>query len=243
MTRAVFVTGTDTGIGKTCASVALLHALRARGLRAVGMKPVAAGCDATPQGQRNDDALALAAASAFVPDYALVNPIALPDPTTPELAARLAATPIRLEPVLEAFATLAAAADVVVIEGAGGWLAPWSATLDQSALVRALSIPVLLVCGLRLGGISHARLSAQAIAADGCSLAGWIGNRIDPHQRHAAANLDILAGHLAAPCLGVLPWLAPGETVPRDALALDRLLHGSWQPAAAPAFPGGGLDQ
>lgn len=226
MTRAFFVTGTDTGIGKTVAACALLRALNARGLRAVGMKPVAAGCDPAPEGWRNDDALALAAAGAFRPGYAQLNPIALPDPTTPQLAAALAGEAIALEPILAAFHRLAAQADVVVVEGAGGWLSPWSATLDQSALARALDLPVVLVCGLRLGGISHARLSARAILDDGCRLAGWIGNRIDPHWRHPEANTALLDAHLHAPCLGVLPMLAPGEIPPVDALALDALLEG-----------------
>lgn len=225
MTRAFFITGTDTGIGKTVAACALLRAFNARGLRAVGMKPVAAGCDVTPHGWHNEDALALAAASAFQPGYAHVNPIALPDPTTPQLAASLAGETIALEPVLTAFHALAAQADAVVVEGAGGWLAPWSATLDQSALVRALDIPVVLVCGLRLGGISHARLSARAIAEDGCRLAGWIGNRIDPEWRHPEANTALLGAHLHAPCLGLLPMLAADAVPPVDALVLDALLE------------------
>ena len=224
MTRAFFITGTDTGIGKTVAACALLRAFTARGLRAVGMKPVAAGCDATPDGWRNEDGLALAAASAFQPDYAHLNPIALPEPTTPQLAATLAGESITLEPILAAFHALAAQADVVVIEGAGGWLAPWSETLDQSALVRALDVPVVLVAGLRLGGISHARLSARAITDDGCRLAGRIGNCIAPDWLHAQANTAVLKDHLSAPCLGFLPMLAPGETPPIDALVLDALL-------------------
>ena len=230
MTRAFFITGTDTGIGKTVAACALLRAFNARGLRAVGMKPVAAGCEPTPHGWRNEDALALAAASAFVPDYARLNPIALPDPTTPQLAATLANEAIALEPLLVAFHALAAQADVVVVEGAGGWLAPWSATLDQSALVRALDIPVVLVCGLRLGGISHARLSARAIIDDGCRLAGWNGNRIDPDWRHAEANTTLLQSHLSVPCLGLLPVLAAGEIPLADALMLDALLDARTTP-------------
>ena len=227
MTRAFFIAGTDTGIGKTVASCALLRALNARGLRAVGMKPVAAGCELTTQGWRNDDALALAAASAFPPEYAQLNPIALPEPTTPQLAATLAGEDIALESLIAAFHALAAQADVVVIEGAGGWLSPWSATLDQAALVKALDVPVILVCGLKLGGISHARLSARAIVEDGCRLAGWIGSRVDPHGQYAKANTAVLENHLLpTPCLGVLPYLAPGTALPADVLALDDLLQG-----------------
>lgn len=226
MTRAFFIAGTDTGIGKTIVSCALLRALNARGLRAVGMKPVAAGCEYTTHGWRNEDALALAAASAFEPEYAQLNPIALPEPTTPQLAATLAGEDVALEPLVAAFHALAAQADVVVIEGAGGWLSPWSDTLDQAALVKALDVPVILVCGLKLGGISHARLSARAILDDGCQLAGWIGNRVDPHWLHAPDNTSLLEHHLLpAPCLGVLPFLAAGAALPADVLALDALLQ------------------
>lgn len=224
MTRAFFITGTDTGIGKTVASLALIRALRARGLAAVGMKPVAAGAERCALGWRNDDARALQQASAGHPDYALVNPVCLPDATTPQLAASLAAEPIRLETLLGAYEQLAARADVVVIEGAGGWLSPWAATLDQSALVRTLGIPVILVCGLRLGGISHARLSARAVIADGCTLAGWIGNHLAPEPLHPEGNLAVLAGHLPAPCLGVLPQLSTRSETADGCLRLDLLL-------------------
>lgn len=224
MTRAFFITGTDTGIGKTVAACALLHALRARGLRALGMKPVASGCHRTAQGWRNDDALALAAAGSSSIDYALLNPIALPDPTTPQLAASLAGQPITLAPILAAFKALATQADVIVVEGAGGWLAPWSPHLDQADLVRALDLPVILVCGLRLGGISHARLTARAIQADGVRWAGWIGNPIDPQHRHPEQNLAILGQHLPGPCLGLLPRQPDAAPAPGHSLNLDALL-------------------
>src|SRR6476646_4103620 len=125
----LYVTGTDTGIGKTTVSCALLHALRARGLHAVGMKPVASGCERTPDGWRNDDALRLLAASEPRPDYALVNPYALPDPTAPEIAAREVGVDIALQPIEVAFDALAAQADCVLVEGVGGWASPLSADL------------------------------------------------------------------------------------------------------------------
>lgn len=225
MTHAFFVTGTDTGIGKTVASVALLHALRARGLRAVGMKPVASGCDATPGGLRNEDAVALQAASHPSPSYADVNPFAFVDPTTPELAATLDGGAVSLPPIEAAFARLRATADTVVVEGAGGWLAPWSPTLMQSDLVRALDLPVILVAGLRLGSISHAWLTARAIRAEGLRLAGWIGNAVDPDWRHPDANLAILARGLDAPCLGLLPHGTTADAPPAaSTLDLDALL-------------------
>ena len=200
-----FVTGTDTGVGKTAASVALLHALRAEGRAAVGMKPVASGCERTPQGWRNEDALALQAASAPSHPYDLHNPYALPEATAPQLAARRAGVAVSLSRLVQAHAQLAASADVVVVEGAGGWLAPLADGLEQSALARALELPVLLVVGVRLGCLSHARLSERAIAADGLRLAGWIGNAIDAGFADADAYRGLLDDALQAPCLGWLP--------------------------------------
>lgn len=201
----LYVTGTDTGAGKTLASCALLHALRARGLRAVGMKPVASGCGNTGAGWRNADALALQAASDPRPDYADLNPFALPEPLAPELAARAAGVEVGPAPILAAFARLQAQADAVVVEGVGGWAAPLSATLDQRDLVRALHLPVVLVVGMRLGCLNHARLTADAIAADGCGLVGWIASEVDPEMACREENLALLSARLPAPCLGRLP--------------------------------------
>ena len=204
--RGFYVTGTDTGIGKTVASTALLHALRARGLRAVGMKPVASGCERIDGAWRNEDATALQDASDPRPDYADINPYALPAATAPELAARQAGIEIALAPIVDAHRRLALQADIVVVEGVGGWAAPLSAQLDQRDVVRALGVPVIVVVGLRLGCINHARLAAQAIAADGATLVGWIGNDIDPALAQADAYFDLLRPRLAAPCLGRLPF-------------------------------------
>ena len=206
--RGVFVTGTDTGIGKTLSSGALLHALRARGLRAAGMKPVASGCQRIDGAWRNEDALALQAAGEPGIAYADINPFALEHPLAPELAARDAGTEVALAPILAAHARLAAAVDALVVEGVGGWAAPLSATLMQADLVRALRLPVVLVVGLRLGCLNHAILSARAIAADGCRLAGWIGSGVDPAMLRIDENRALLAARLPAPCLGWLPWQA-----------------------------------
>ena len=200
----VFITGTDTGIGKTYASVALLHALRGAGLRAVGMKPVASGCMATAEGLRNEDALALQSASSGSPDYADVNPLAYAAAVSPHLAAAAEGRRVELAPVQAAYARLVARADVVVVEGVGGWLAPLSDTLVAGDLARVLGLPVILVVGLRLGCLNHALLSARAIRADGCELLGWIGNRIDPDMLEPDGNLDTLRARLPAPCLGVI---------------------------------------
>ncbi len=208
MTFACYITGTDTGIGKTVASTALLHALRMRGLRAVGMKPVASGCERIDGAWRNEDAIALQDASDPRPDYAHVNPYALPAATAPELAAREVGIEVALPPIVDAYRALAAQADAVVVEGVGGWAAPLSVQLDQRDLVHALDLPVIMVVGLRLGCINHARLTAQAIAADGAQLIGWIGNDVDPGLPQADAYFDLLRPRLAAPCLGRLPFLA-----------------------------------
>ncbi|MET7142052.1 dethiobiotin synthase [Xanthomonas sp. PPL139] len=203
---AFYVTGTDTGIGKTIASTALLHALRARGQRAVGMKPVASGCTREAEGWRNEDALALQEASAPRPRYDDLNPYALPLPLAPELAAADAGVQLELAPIAAAFERLRAQADVVVVEGVGGWAAPLSASLDQADLARALRLPVVLVVGLRLGCLNHARLSAAAIADDGLQCIGWIGNEIDPAMERIDDNMAMLRARLPMPCWGRLPY-------------------------------------
>ncbi len=205
MSRAVFIAGTDTGIGKTHVACALLHALRAAGHHACGMKPVASGCMETPAGLRNDDALALQAASSDAPAYALINPVALRDPLSPHLAAAHAGVSIALPPLRAAFEALSASHRRVVVEGVGGWLVPLAPGLFAADIAVQWKLPVLLVVGLRLGCLNHALLSARAIAADGCRLLGWIGNRIDPDMLAAEENLASLRALLPAPCLGVLP--------------------------------------
>jgi dethiobiotin synthetase len=205
----LFVTGTDTGVGKTLASAALLHALRARGTDAAGMKPLASGCEQTAEGWRNEDALALVAASAPRPSYADVNPYALPLPLAPEIAACRAGVEVRLEVLEAAYERLHNQSKIVVVEGVGGWLAPLSASLDQIDLVRLLRLPVVLVVGMRLGCINHARLTARAIAADGARLVGWIASHVDPEMQCQDENFDILRQRLDAPCWGRLPHM-PG---------------------------------
>ncbi len=214
---AFFVTGTDTGIGKTVTSTSLLQALRARGMRAVGMKPLASGCEATPEGWRNEDALALQAASLPRPDYALVNPYALPEPLAPEIAAAEAGVSIELAPLRTAFDQLRLLSDVVVVEGVGGWAAPLSATLDQADLARALDLPVVLVVGMRLGCLNHARLSAAAIAADGLQCVGWVANEVDPDMARRDENFALLTARLPMPCWGRIPYQPDADPATRAA--------------------------
>src|SRR6476469_122039 len=187
--HGLYVTGTDTGIGKT----------------------VASGCEATANGWRNEDALALLTASDPQPAYAALNPYALPLPLAPELAARDAGVRIDLPRILQAHARLRGLAAQVVVEGVGGWAAPLSATLTQAELVSALGIPVVLVVGLRLGCLNHAILSDRAIIADGCELLGWIGNAVDPDMQRRDDHRAMLDARLPAPCLGWLPHQATAD--------------------------------
>jgi dethiobiotin synthetase len=202
---SLYVTGTDTGIGKTLASCALLHALRGHGLRAAGMKPVASGCERIDGEWRNADALALQAAGEPGIAYADINPFALEHPLAPELAARDAGVEVSLLPILASHARLSDHADALIIEGVGGWAAPLSASLMQADLVRMLRLPVLLVVGLRLGCLNHALLSARAIAVDGAHLAGWIASHVDPDMERVEDNIAMLRARMPAPCWGVLP--------------------------------------
>ncbi|TAN05877.1 MAG: dethiobiotin synthase [Rhodanobacteraceae bacterium] len=204
--RGVFVTGTDTGIGKTWAACTLLHALRAAGLRATGMKPVASGCAETPEGLRSDDALALIAASDPQPErYEDCNPFAFAPAASPHIAAAEAGHEINLQAIEDAYDTLGMLhGDAIVVEGVGGWLAPLTNAMRASAIPRQLGTPVILVVGLRPGCLSHAQLTVKSIRSNDCELLGWIGNRIDPGFLYPKENLATLHQVLAAPCLGVI---------------------------------------
>lgn len=224
-TNAVFIAGTDTGIGKTHASCALIHALRSAGYSVCGMKPVASGCSQTPDGLRNDDALALQASGsdAALP-YELINPVALRDPLSPHLAALHDGVRITLKPARAAFEQLCTDHQRVVVEGIGGWMVPLAPGLLASHIAREWELPVILVVGLRLGCLNHALLSARAILADGCRLAGWVGNGIDPDMEAVTENLDTLRELLPAPCLGVLPHdLPPAQAAERLGAAVTAL--------------------
>jgi dethiobiotin synthetase len=205
MNPGYYVTGTDTGVGKTLVSVALLQALRDSGKSAVGMKPVASGCSDGGPGWRNEDALALQSASRPEPDYALVNPFALPSATAPQIAAAAAGVAVSSGPILAAFERLAKTADAVVVEGVGGWMAPLADDLQQAQLARALGLPVILVVGIKLGCLNHALLSERAIVDDGVQLAGWIGNAVDPTLAFSEEYIALLQRSLKVPCLGLLP--------------------------------------
>jgi dethiobiotin synthetase len=211
-----FIAGTDTGVGKTLVSVALTRALVARGLRVAVMKPVAAGAIDTPQGPRNDDALELLAASNVPAQYDDVNPCLLATPASPHLAARDAGISIRIDPILRAQRKLAAEADYLVVEGAGGWHAPISAVDTMGDLAEKIALPVVLVVGLRLGCLNHALLTREAIRSQGLPFAEWIANKMRTEMPLADANIDTLASRFGASPLGTVPSgnLGAGEAIP-----------------------------
>lgn len=222
-----FVTGTDTGVGKTLVSTALVRRLRERGLAVAGMKPVASGCAVTPDGLRNEDALALQAEASRVWHYDLVNPCAYEPAIAPHLAAAAAGRPIDLASIERNFATLRTESDAIVVEGAGGWRVPLSSRRGASTLADLavrLGLPVVLVVGLRLGCLNHALLTAEAIERCGLPLAGWVGSTIDPDFACLEDNVATLREWLAAPCLGVIPRLAlPSAATAAPYLDLDPL--------------------
>jgi dethiobiotin synthetase len=220
-----FITGTDTGVGKSRASAALLRALARGGQRAVGMKPVAAGAEPDAQGRwHNDDVDQLRAASNVRVPPELDNPYLLPDPVSPHIAARNAGVTIDVAWLAERCRALAAHADTVVVEGAGGFCVPLTDTLTGADLAQALQLPVILVVGLRLGCLNHALLTQEAIAARGLPLAGWIANQLDPQMPEVEANLAYLRSRIAAPLLACWPW-APQADASMLPLTLPALPH------------------
>lgn len=221
--RGFFVTGTDTGVGKTLVSAALTRALVARGLRAAVMKPVASGSDPTPAGPRNSDALTLMAAANVTAPYEVVNPYCFLPPISPHIAAREAGVNIDLALLRSRFDFLAAASECVIVEGAGGWLAPISDGATMAELAAALSLPVVLVVGLRLGCLNHALLTRESLAARGAVFAGWVANAVDPRFERAAENLATLTARLDAPLLARVPFLDRGSRAPDLCAAADKL--------------------
>lgn len=205
MSNGYFITGTDTEVGKTRVSLALLHKLQQQGLRVAGMKPVAAGCEETAAGLRNEDALALQAASSVALPYDTINPYAFAPPIAPHLAAQDAGVTIEIERILTAYHDIASQVDQVIVEGAGGWRVPLNDDQDMSDLAVAFGLPVVLVVDIRLGCINHALLSAQAIAARGLPLAGWIANHAHGDYERSADNIASIEARVGTPLLGVIP--------------------------------------
>jgi dethiobiotin synthetase len=212
MSAGVFVTGTDTGVGKTLACCALLYALRSRGMNPVPMKPIAAGADGIGGAACNGDTRALASASGpGAPALELITPVLLREPMAPHIAAAREGRTIEFAAVREAWARIAATGRFAVVEGVGGFKVPLGVGVDTVDLARLFSLPVVLVVGLRLGCLNHALLTAGAIDCAGLRLAGWIANAIDPAMTAAQENVVALAERLPAPLLGQLPFQSPPD--------------------------------
>ena len=212
MTVGYFVTGTDTEVGKTLVSSALLLHLRKQHARVVGMKPVAAGTVPMPHGDDNEDAVAMRACGSIRVPRELDNPYCLPLPMSPHLAARAAGVRIELPLLVERYRQLAAQADAVVVEGAGGFFVPLNERETGADLAQALQLPVLLVVGLRLGCLNHAMLTAEAIRARGLQLAGWVANRIDPQMASPDDNIAYLQERLGVPLWADVPRMASPQS-------------------------------
>lgn len=207
MTNGYFITGTDTDCGKTEITLGLMSALRQQGRSVLGMKPVASGARVTPDGLRNDDALRIQAACSFQIAYEQINPYAFEPPVAPHLAAAQTEQLIDCALIRARYGQLAAQADIVLVEGVGGWRVPLSTTESVSDMAVQLGLPVILVVGMRLGCINHALLTVESILSSGVELVGWIANAVDPQMLAQDDNSNTLVERISAPLLGSVPRL------------------------------------
>lgn len=224
-----FVTGTDTEIGKTMISAAILHQLVSKGVRACGMKPVAAGAELRDGRLHNDDADLLCEAGNVHLPANLTTPFMLRTPAAPHIAAAIDGVTIAPVPIIAAYAEIAAASDAVVVEGVGGFRVPLTDDFDTADLAAQLNLPVVLVVGMRLGCISHALLTVEAIIARNLVLAGWVANQIDPDMLYADENIAALAARIPAPLLGRVPFMDEPSHV-RAASYIDLAALPGWPP-------------
>lgn len=206
MTKAYFITGTDTGVGKTLIASALIYKFAQSGLKSVGMKPVAAGCELVSGRLISEDVTRLIAASNVMAPLAQINPYAFVPAIAPHIAAQQAGVEIELATIQKTYRALAECADVVIVEGAGGFCVPLGDNLNTADLAALLNIPIILVVGMRLGCLNHALLTVEAIEARGLRLAGWVANAIVGSMAMFDENLLSLKERIIAPCLGVVPW-------------------------------------
>ncbi len=210
--RGIFVTGTDTGVGKTWVSLGLMAALKAERLTVAAMKPVSAGCERTPEGLRNEDALLLMRQASVDHPYERINPAAFEPAIAPHIAAADVGERIDFSRIERAFKILAASADLCVVEGAGGWLVPLTRRKNFADLAVRLSLPVLLVVAIRLGCLNHALLTVESIQRRGLSLLGWVANQVSPDTPRARENIDALKARIPAPILATVAY-SPRPTV------------------------------
>ncbi|ANO33197.1 dethiobiotin synthase [Vibrio breoganii] len=207
MNKTIFVAGTDTDVGKTVVSRALLQAFNARGLSTIGFKPVAAGCEMTAEGARNSDALYLQSAASIELAYDEVNPVALMTPASPHIAAKIDDKPIDTASLSEKLHQHQKNADFVLVEGAGGWRVPIADDGYLSEWVADEKLPVILVVGVKLGCLSHAILTAEAIKNDGLEVVGWVANRVNPCEEHYRDIITFLESQIGAPKIGEIPYM------------------------------------
>ena len=210
--KGFFITGTDTGIGKTWSTVALMQAYKDIGMNVAGMKPVASGCEESEGRLKNEDALLIQSRCSAEYPYEIVNPYAFREPVAPHIAAEKVAATIEIKNIVKAYNFLCEQNDIVFVEGVGGWRVPLSGDLSICDMVVALEIPVVLVVGLRLGCINHALLTNQVIHSDNIPLAGWIVNSIDRDYAEPEKTIETLEQHISAPLLGRLPCLTACDT-------------------------------
>ena len=225
MNKGYFITGTDTGIGKTRSAVALMAALQQRGLTVCGMKPVSAGCQTTTGGLVNEDAIKLMQQASRPFPYQIVNPYAWLPPIAPHIAAQQAGNTMTLAPIRECYQQIATQCDVVIVEGAGGWLVPLNATQTMADIAVDLALDVILVVGIRLGCINHALLTMESIKQKGCRLAGWIANHLSVPNAVAQENVKYLTTQIDAPLLGTFTYQPDAAAVQlAEMLIVDSLV-------------------
>jgi dethiobiotin synthetase len=207
---SIFVTGTDTEVGKTIISVGLIAKLQERGLVVAAMKPIASGCERLSEGLRNEDALILSKQANISLPYNVINPYAFEPAIAPHIAAQQVGVVINIKSIKQHYNQIQQQADAVVVEGAGGWLVPLNDQDTMADLAIALDLPVVLVVAIRLGCINHALLSVQAIEQSGLSLYGWVANHVEDNKQ-TAAIVSSLKDSITAPCLGNVPYLSSGK--------------------------------
>jgi dethiobiotin synthetase len=203
----LFITGTDTGCGKTEVTLGLMCKLQQQGEYVVGMKPIASGAAVSDQGLCNEDALRIQAQGSLELPYHQVNPFAYQPAIAPHLAAQQVAEPIDINEIVAGYESLTDKADHVLVEGVGGWHVPLGEQDTLADLVRALGLPVIMVVGMRLGCLNHALMTAECMLNAGVTFAGWIANQVEPEMSAREENLATLKAWLPAPCLGEIPYL------------------------------------
>ncbi len=221
MSKGLFITGTDTGCGKTEITLALMRMLQDRGLSVLGMKPVAAGAEQSGEGPRNQDALRIQDAGSLAVPYELINPFVFEPPIAPHIAAHEAGKEVCTEAIINCYRALNDLADVVVVEGVGGWRVPLGPELQLADLPGLLEIPALLVVGMRLGCLNHALLTADSIIERGCGLAGWVANQAVPSMPRLEENIHALERHIPCPRLGRSGYFTDGVDLEVIAEGMD----------------------